>query len=97
VDEGMGRPMEAWEERIEGAIPVMADRTIRWPYEAEVEVLHEIPLNVRDVVISQMKSMSNDQLSRVIIAAGILWWETSESVGMLDCLYTSIQFERGLV
>jgi hypothetical protein len=93
MDEGMGRPTEAWEERIEG-VPIMPDRTIRWPYEAEIEVEPNIPLNAGDLVISRMRDMSNEQLTRVIIAAGILWWETSEDVWMRECLYTATQMER---
>jgi hypothetical protein len=93
-DEGMGRPMEAWEERIEGAVPIQVDRTIKWPYEVEVEAESNIPLNARDIVISRMRGMGDAQLSRVITAAGILYWETSESVGMIACLYTACEMER---
>lgn len=94
MDEGMGRPTEAWEERIEGAIPIMADRTIRWPYEAEVEVDPQIPLNAADIIISRMRGMTDEQLARVITAAGILYYETSEGVGMIPCLYTTMMMER---
>src|SRR4030095_14999565 len=95
-DEGMGRPMEAWEERIEGAVPIQADRIIKWPYEPMEwwEVEQQIPLNARDMVIRWMREMNDEQLSRVIIAAGILWYETSESTGMIACLYTACGMER---
>jgi hypothetical protein len=94
-DEGMGRPTEAWEEHIE-AVPIVADRVIKWPYEPMEwwEVEQEIPLNARDMVIRWMRDMDNEQLSRVIIAAGILWYETSESTGMIACLYTACGMER---
>jgi hypothetical protein len=93
MEEGMGRPTEAWEEHIE-AVPIVPDRTIRWPYEAEIEVDPNIPLNAVDVVVRRMRDMSNEQLARVIIAAGILWWETGEDVWMRDCLYTACEMEQ---
>lgn len=96
MDEGMGRPTEAWEEHMEGVVPILPDRTIRWPYESEVEAIpaKQLPLNVRDVVISRMRGMSQEQLARVITAAGILYWETSEAEGMIQCLYTATEMER---
>lgn len=96
MDEGMGRPTEAWEERIEGVEVIQVDHTIKWPYESEVEAIpvKQIPLNATDVVISRMRGMSQEQLARVITAAGILYWETSEAEGMIQCLYTATEMER---
>jgi hypothetical protein len=94
VDEGMGRPMEAWEEKIEGAVPIMADSTIKWPYEAEVEIDPSIPLNVADVISGRMRGMTDEQLARVVTAACILYQETSEGVGMIPCIYTATEMEK---
>jgi hypothetical protein len=92
-DEGMGRPTEAWEEHIEG-VPIMAEQIIKWPYEAEVEVEPDQPLNARDVITSRMRGMDNAQLARVVTAACILFQETSENTTMIQCLYTATEMER---
>lgn len=54
----------------------------------------QIPLNVRDVVSSRMRGMDDEQLERVITAAGLLYWETGESTTMLECLYAAVEYER---
>ena len=92
-DEGMGRPTEAWEEKIE-AVPITADQVIKWPYDVEVEIDPRVPLNAAVVVISRMKGMTDAQLSRVVTAACILYQESSENTGMIPCLYTATEIER---
>jgi hypothetical protein len=92
-DEGMGRPTEAWEERIE-AVPITAQQIIKWPYEAEVEIEPDQPLNRRDVIVSRMKGMDDEQLARVVTAACILYQESAEGVPMMACLFTATEMER---
>jgi hypothetical protein len=94
-DDGMGRPEEVYEQLHVAVPPYMYEVPI--PYGAKAEDLDfdvKIPLNVRDVVVSRMRGMDMEALSRFITVGCVLYWNTGEGVSILECLYKASELER---
>lgn len=94
-DEGMGRPIEAYEERwLESVEPTYGG--YKFPYDEDPQSVgdEKMPLNMTAVAESRMRGMSDEQLSRVVVAAGIMFQESSEEVGMIQCLFVATEMER---
>ena len=95
TDEGMGRPEEAYERYHDPAPTEAYAVPVPYGYRAdELNFSTNVPLNMRDVVVSRMRGMDEAGLSRFITAACVMYWESSENVSILECLYKASELER---
>lgn len=95
-DEGTGRPIEAWEETNYARRMATEYGSYKFPYDEDPQdvTLERLPLNVADVVSSRMRGMSSEELERVVVAAGIMFQESAEGVGIVRCLFVATEMER---